>query len=163
MAAHVASVGSCCNDFSTRYGLPTSYNMQDQKATSLIPRVTPYSGWASYKNVKSGQYNRHLCWNCSSAKGFPQSAGVYPVTTANPSISTMDPNYQRWVSKKYDIYQQARMCNNPNMEKYNVPKSPYSTFDQYSNYHDTTCKKLYPKRYVKGNWPDEQLELTKTP
>ena len=78
MSTYVGRVGSCCNNYNTQSNMFIGpYLVQDMNASALKPRIKPYSGWASYKNVISGQYNRQLCWNCADFKGYPQTAGVY--------------------------------------------------------------------------------------
>ena len=141
-----SSVGSCCNNFNVQSNMYLGpYLNQDINATVLTPRVKPYSGWSSYKNVKSGQYNRQLCWTCSGFKGFPNSAGVYDLNIVDTPPAL--PNYRAMANAdfNYQIYQKTRMSNG------------------YNNYLDSKCGSLYPRRYVKGNWPDEQLIYTNTP
>ena len=107
---------------------------------------------ASYKNVKSGQYNRQLCWNCADFKGYPQTPGVYDLNIVDTPLAM--PNYKAMAKadRNYQIYQSERMSNHPG--SYDGP---------YVNYLNEECRSVYPKRYVKGNWPDEQLIYTNTP
>lgn len=125
---------------------------QDINASIMAPRIKPYSGWASYKNVKSGQYNRHLCWPCAGFKGYPQAPGLYDLNIVDTPPPM--PNYQAMARahENYQIYQAARLQTHPG--SYN---------SHYVNYFNTQCNSLYPKQYVKGNWPDEQLIYTNTP
>ncbi len=153
MSTHVGRVGSCCNDTNYHSGmLIDPYMVQDINAEVLMPRIKPYSGWASYKNVKSGQYNRELCWTCAGYRGFPQAAGVYDLNIVDgpPAL----PNPQKWkeTDERYQRYQAARMSNDPG-----------SYGSGYVNYLNNQCGALYPRQYVKGNWPDEQLIYTNTP
>jgi len=147
-------VGYNGSDHLTRYGMINEpYLMQDQRAfPQLTPTVVPYNGWASYKNVISGNYNRHLCWNCSTAIGFPQSPGVYDLNIAPPAGYGIPTNYIKDVNRRYADYQKIRMCNNPG-----------NALKGYSNYHNTEQYRLPPKEYVKGWWPDEQQDVTKVP
>jgi len=115
-------------------------------------RAKPYSGWASYKNVKSGNYDRTVCNLCNDFKGFPQTPGVYDTNVVTTPPGLPNPKFLRAVDNYYQVYQAERMQNNPGQMG-----------GQYSNYFNTQCGNLYPKRYVKGNWPDEQLEFTRTP
>lgn len=115
------------------------------------PQIKANSGWNNYKNVKSGKYNRNVCWNCSDFKGFPQTPGVYPLNIVNgpcslPSYS----NNQKWADFM-KIYQARRMQNSSP----NIPN--------YENYLDAQGYFLYPKQYVKGNWSSEQLIYTNVP
>ena len=153
MSTYVGRVGSCCNNYNVSNGMMVApYEAHDVLASSMGPRIKAYSGWASYKNVKSGQYNRQHCWKCADFKGFPQSPGVYDrniVDTPPPM-----PNFaaMKAANDQYQVYQAARMSNGPG-----------SYGSGYVNYLNTECGALYPKRYVKGNWPDEYLIYTNTP
>ena len=153
MSVYVGKVGSCCNNYNVQNNMFVGpYASQDVNASILQPRIKPYSGWASYKNNKSGQFNRQLCWKCSDFKGYPQAAGVYPLNIVD--TPPLIPNYkvQEIADKNYQIYQAERMKNDP---------GSYGT--NHVNYLNTTCGKVYPKQYVKGHWPDEQLLYTNTP
>jgi hypothetical protein len=153
MSTYVAKVGSCCNNFNYQNGMLIGpYLMQDVNATALKPRIKPYSGWASYKNVKSGQYNRELCWTCAGFKGYPQTAGVYDLNIINSPPALPNPIEMNKADKRYQIYQATRMSNDPG--SYGTP---------YVNYLNDQCGALYPKRYVKGYWPDERKIYTNTP
>ena len=147
---HVGSVGNNHNTQSNMYIGP--YLVQDMNADILKPRIKPYSGWASYKNVKSGQYNRQLCWPCGDFKGFPQTAGTYDLNIVDTPLPRPNYNAMKVADDHYKRYQHRRMQNHP---------GSYGT--DYVNYLTTQCGNLYPKRYVKGNWPDEQLIYTNTP
>ncbi len=151
MATHVGRVGVVGNDPLRRYNLLNEeYLMQDRiTTTELTPYLVPYSGWASYKNVKSGQYNRRLCWNCHSAKSFPQAVGVYPLNVAETPPWQTTSEYVQGANAKYEDYQKHRMCNNPGV-----------VGSGHSNWHNKERYNLYPKEYVKGWWPDEQGEVT---
>lgn len=153
MNSYIGRVGSCCNNFNYVDGmLIKPYLAQSVYATELNPRIKPYSGWASYKNVKSGQYNRQLCWPCNNFKGFPQTPGVFDLNIVNSPPALPDFAAQRAADEQYQIYQAERMRNHP---------GKYGT--GYVNYLNHQCGSVYPKRYVKGNWPDEQLVVTNTP
>jgi hypothetical protein len=114
--------------------------------------IAPYSGWASYKNVISGNYNRRLCWTCSTAKSFPQAAGVYPLNVTT-NVTTNEPQSNNQLNNEYLLYQEARMSNNPG-----------TVASGYYNYHNKERYNLYPRQYVKGYWPDESKgSVTMTP
>ena len=56
------------------------------------------------------------------------------------------------MNKEYQQYIQRRIENHPgNWNGY------------YVNYLNEECGSIYPKRYVKGFWPDEQKQVTNTP
>lgn len=153
MSTHVGRVGSCCNNYNVQSGMYLGpYLNQDINATIEEPRIKPYSGWASYKNVKSGQYNRQLCWTCAGFKGYPQTPGLYDLNIVDTPPPM--PNYPAMAKADdhYQIYQAERLQNHP---------GHYGSW--YVNYLNEECGSLYPKRYVKGNWPDEQLIYTNTP
>ena len=153
MSSYVGRVGSCCNNYNVQNGMYLGpYLAQDVNASILNPRIKPYSGWASYKNVKSGQYNRQLCWTCGGFKGFPQDPGVYDLNIVDTPPPM--PNYpaMKRADEFYQIYQADRLSNHPG-----------SYGSGYVNYLNTQCGSLYPERYVKGFWPDEQLIYTNTP
>lgn len=153
MSTYVGRVGSCCNNYSYQDGMFIApYYNQDIEATALDPRIKLYSGWASYKNNKSGQYNRQICWKCKDFKGFPQDPGVYDLNIVDTPSPLPDYKAMADADKLYQDYQRRRMSNHP---------GAYGT--GYVNYLNYQCGNLYPKRYVKGNWPDEQLEFTNTP
>lgn len=130
----------------------TPYLNQEITTDTTIPRIKPYSGWASYKNVKSGQYNRQLCWTCGDFKGFPQTPGVYNLNIVDTPLLVPDYPAMKVADKHYQMYQARRMSNHPG-----------SYGSDYVNYLNNQCGSLYPKQYVKGNWPDEQLIYTNTP
>lgn len=122
----------------------------DIPATALNPRIKPYSGWASYKNVKSGNYNRQLCWPCGDFQGYPQTPGFFDQNIVDSPVPMPNVQQMEIADKNYIKYQRTRMQSND------------SEFNK--NYlNGTTCSLLYPKKYVKGNWPDEQLIYTNTP
>ena len=153
MSTYVGRVGSCCNNYNVQNGMYIGpYLSEDMPTSAVEPRIKPYSGWASYKNVKSGQYNRQLCWNCAGFIGYPQTPGVYDLNIVNTPLPM--PNYEAMAEadRRYQIYQARRMSNDPGT--YSGP---------YVNYLNEDCGFMYPKRYVKGNWPDEQLIYTNTP
>jgi len=151
--SYIGKVGSCCNNYNTSSGMYTGpYMSQDVNADITMPRIKPYSGWASYKNNKSGQFNRQLCWTCSDFKGFPQTPGVYDLNIINTPLPLPDYNKMRQANFNYLQYQARRMSNHP---------GAYGT--DYVNYLTSECGFMYPKRYEKGNWPDEQLIYTNTP
>ena len=151
--SYVGRVGSCCNNYNTQSNMFIGpYLVQDVNADVMNPRIKAYSGWASYKNAKSGQYNRQLCWNCADFKGFPQAPGVYDLNIVDTPPALPDWSAMALADKNYQTYQRERMMNNP---------GSYGT--NYVNYLNSQCGNLYPKRYVKGNWPDEQLIYTNTP
>lgn len=149
MSTYVGRVGSCCNNYNYQSGMFLGpYLTQDVNADTQKPRVKPYSGWASYKNVKSGQYNRQLCWNCGDFKGFPQTPGVYDLNIVDTPIPLPNQRAMNQADLHYQIYQAQRLRNSSGN----------------CNYLNDNCSgKIYPKRYVKGNWPDEQLIYTNTP
>lgn len=154
MSTHVGTVGTCCNQPNVINGMFNGpFFVQDQYAESMLPRVKAYSGWSSYKNVKSGQYNRTSCWKCHDFKGFPQTPGVYDLNIVD-TPPRPDPTraQQLAADKRYQVYQAVRMNNNPGRYGSN-----------HVNYLNSQCGSLYPKRYIKGNWPDEQLIYTNTP
>nr|QBK87676.1 MAG: hypothetical protein LCMAC202_00120 [Marseillevirus LCMAC202] len=153
MSTYVGRVGSCCNNYNYQNGMFLGpYLVQDMNASVMKPRIKPYSGWASYKNVKSGQYNRQLCWTCGDFKGYPQTAGVYDLNIVDTPPPMPDYQAMANADEYYQIYQAERMSNHPG-----------SYGAEYVNYLNNECGALYPKRYVKGNWPDEQLIYTNTP
>ena len=154
MSTNIGKIGSCCNNYSIQNGMFVSpYLSEDINAGQYLePKIKPYSGWASYKNNKSGQFNRQLCWKCHDFKGYPQSPGLYNLDINDkPPIL---PNYRamKKADIDYQIYQAKRLSINPG-----------SYGSDYVNYFNTQCGFLYPKRYVKGNWPDEQLIYTNVP
>jgi len=113
------------------------------------PNFVPYSGWASYKNVISGNYNRRPCWKCNTAQGIQQDIpGVYPL---NISLKRPQEISQEQANERFRIYQETRMSNNPGIMGINA------------NYHNKERYNLYPREYVKGHWPDEQVSVTRTP
>ena len=153
MSTHVGRVGSCCNNYNTQNGMYIGpYLTQDVNSSITEPRIKAYSGWASYKNVKSGQYNRQSCWNCADFKGYPQTPGLYDLNIDDTPLPL--PNYRAMnnADEYYQIYQSERLRNSPGQ---------YGS--DYVNYLNTQCGNLYPRRYVKGNWPDERLIYTNTP
>lgn len=153
MSTYVGKVGSCCNNYNVQNQMFIGpYAFQDINATILYPRIKPYSGWASYKNVKSGQYNRQLCWTCKDFKGYPQTPGVYDLNIIDTPPALPDYYLMDVADRNYQIYQKRRMQNYPGR---------YGS--DYVNYLTSQCGFLYPKRYIKGNWPDEQLIYTNTP
>lgn len=125
----------------------------DVNVNILQPRIKMPGGISNYMNVKSGNYNRQICGQCLSFKGFPQAPGVYNVDI-NDMPSSL-PNYRELENQqlRLAIYQAERMSNHPGSYR----------SGGYVNYLNTECNKLYPKRYVKGYWPDEQLIFTNTP
>lgn len=141
----------CCNNGNIQSGMFLGpYLTQDVDASAVLnPRLKMNTGWSNYKNVKSGNYNRRPCWRCADFKGFPQAPGVYPLNIDNstpplPNRAAMD-----IADQHYQIYQAARLSNNPG-----------SYCGDYVNYHNNDCGFVYPERYVKGYWPDEQLIYT---
>lgn len=153
MSTGTGKVGSCGNNYNVQDGMYLGpYLTQDMPATAVQSRIKPYSGWASYKNVKSGQYNRQLCWNCRDFKGYPQTPGLYDLNIVDTPIALPDYPAMATADEYYQIYQAERLSNHPGV---------YG--DGYVNYFNTECSSLYPQRYVKGNWPDEQLIYTNTP
>jgi hypothetical protein len=153
----VATPNKCCNNFNYQGGMYMGpYLPQEMPASAMNPRIKPYSGISSYKNVKSGQYNRQLCWPCADFKGFPQAPGVYNLNIVDTPPPMPDYNAMKLADFNYQIYQNRRMQNSSiiyNKKGENV----------YSNYLDTCCGNLYPNQYVKGNWPDEKLIYTNAP
>lgn len=128
------------------------YNHDPTSDDISPPNFVPYSGWASYKNVISGNYNRRPCWKCSSAQGIQQDIpGVYPlnISLKRPQEITEEQAYI--LNERYRIYQETRMNNNPGIMGINA------------NYHNKERYNLYPIEYVKGHWPDEQISVTRTP
>lgn len=149
MSTHVGRVGSCCNNYNYQAGMFTApFNPVDVSTDILLPQIKPYSGWASYKNVKSGQYNRQMPWTCGAMKGFPQEVGVYNLNIVDTPLPRPDYAAMAEANLRYQIYQQRRMSNTPSTG---------------SNYLTQSYGTVYPKRYVKGNWPDEQLIYTNVP
>ncbi len=150
MSTFVGRVGQPYSDnYIYRYNLnESSYVPPTQYVSDTWPRILPYSGWASYKNVKSGLYNRPICTPCVHQKGFMQAPGTFPINYDNrPSappfgLSRQERNFQNDV---YANYQDRRMSLHPN------------SYYGYSNYFNTDCASAYPKRYIKGSWPDEQI------
>ena len=59
MSTHVNNtVGKCCNNYDYHFGMKIDpYLVHTYYADAMPPRVKAYSGWSSYKNVKSGYYN----------------------------------------------------------------------------------------------------------
>jgi hypothetical protein len=152
MSTYVAQLNQCCNNFNYQRGMYMGpYLTQDIMTNVIEPRIKPYSGWSSYKNVKSGQYNRELCWSCKDFKGFPQDPGVYNLNIINTPLNIPDYNKMKIADENYQTYQKTRMSN-------------FSNINNYNNYlMDNKCYYLYPKQYINGNWPDEQLIYTNTP
>lgn len=110
------------------------------------PVVKPYSGWASYRNNKSGNFNRSLCGNCLHARGYPQAAGTYPLNIDDTPWRKIE------LERVYQPIDQERIdINTGNIGGY------------YVNYLNEQCKLVYPRRYVKGFWPDEQKIYTNAP
>lgn len=128
------------------------YFVQEPTMSSLKPRIKAYSGWSSYKNVKSGNYNRQSCGECLGFKGFPQTPGVYDMNIVDTPPTLGNPVTQGVADLKYQIYQADRMSN-----------GIHGCCSGYRNYLDEQRYDLYPQRYVKGNWPDERLIYTNTP
>lgn len=118
----------------------------DIPVPSLAPRIRPYSGWSSYKNVKSGDYNRALCWPCAKQQGFNQDPGVYPLNIDSRPPYRIPQNYINWSQEDYDAYVKRRMDIFPG----NIQSS-------YVNYFNNQCYQLPPERYIK-TWPSELLE-----
>ena len=146
MASYVADIDKPSYYVSPYYSDPVTTD-------NLIPRVRPYSGWASYKNNKSGQFNRSLCWTCAQAKSFPQAPGTYPLNIDNrPVIELPTESQQQQLNSEYQKYVQRRIENHPGQWN-----------GYYVNYLNEQCGTVYPKRYVKGFWPDEQKQFTNTP
>lgn len=149
----VGNVGSCCNNYNVQSGMYMGpYLTQDMQASDVAPKIKPYNGWASYKNVKSGQYNRQLCWRCADFKGYPQAPGVYNLNIVDTPVPMPDYKAMKIANEHYQIYQAERLHNHPGYMG-----------SEYVNYFNDQCGSLYPRRYVKGNWPDEQLIYTNTP
>lgn len=149
MSTHVGRVGSCCNNYNYQAGMFLApYLAQDVSTEVLMPQIKPYTGWASYKNVKSGQYNRQQCWTCGSMKGFPQEVGLYNLNIVNTPLPRPDYAAMAEADLRYQVYQERRMNNAPSVG---------------NNYLTPSFGTVYPKRYVKGNWPDEQLIYTNVP
>ena len=117
-------------------------------ATVEYPRLKASTGWNNYKNVKSGQYNREVCWPCSKFPGFLGQTGTYPryISNAPPAL----PNEQAIQNEKAALFA---------YEDYRMNQHTGSC----STYLNDNVYKLYPKRYVKGNWPDEKLIYTNAP
>ena len=153
MSSYVGKVGSCCNNYNVQNGMFNGPYLNQTINTSILePRIKPYSGWASYKNNISGQFNRQLCYNCYDFKGYPQTPGLYPVNIQNSKLPRPNPNNLKLADDFYQIYQAERLSNDPG--SYN---------SNYVNYLNNQSSYLYPKRYVKGHWPDEKLIFTNTP
>jgi len=129
------------------------YSFQENTTDNLKPRIRPYSGWASYKNNKSGNFHRSLCWTCSQATGFPQTAGLYPLNIDNTPVANHSPTPDtiQQLQTRYDSYQQHRLSNHGGQWN-----------GYYVNYLNDQCGNSYPRRYVKGFWPDEQKQVTNT-
>jgi len=110
------------------------------------PHLKLNGGFSNYKNVKSGNYNRQPCWTCHDFKGFPQTPGLFDLNIVNaPQISEKKLHFHK-------VFQPHRLSNHPG--SYN---------SGYVNYLNEDSSYLYPKRYIKGFWPDEQLVYTNTP
>jgi len=112
------------------------------------PRVKMYTGWASYKNVKSGNYNRQPCWECAGYHGYPDTPGVFNLNLTYPApvAEAPSPHFER-----VDCKPPSR-CN-----------ANGSILTGYYNYLNTEHAVLAPRNYVKGYWPDEQLIYTNVP
>ena len=153
-----ATVGSCCGNNSVRYGMFVGpYQPQDVNADSLLPRIKPYTGISSYKNVKTGQYNREIPWTCGSYRGFPQAPGVYNLNIIDTPLQRPNMAVISAANEYYAMYQAERMRNDPG--SYGISAPPTG----YINYLNTEKYALHPLQYVKGNWPDEQLTHTNAP
>jgi hypothetical protein len=153
MSTHVGNVGVVGNNHNVQNGMYVGpYLTQDMPASAMDPRIKPYGGWASYKNVKSGQYNRQLCWSCADFKGFPQAPGVYNLNIVDTPLAMPNRPAMNLADNFYQTYQAERMSNHPGQ-----------VGSGYVNYLNEQCGALYPRRYVKGYWPDEQLIYTNTP
>jgi len=116
-----------------------------------IPHLKMYSGLSSYKNVKSGNYNRQPCWTCHNFKGFPQTAGLFDLNVIQPNQQS----YQLSTPKYYSM--------NSNRQAHRLDNHSGTYKSGYVNYLNQEQTYLYPKRYIKGFWPDEQLIYTNTP
>lgn len=151
MSTYVGRVGQPYSDnYVYRYGLnESSYTPPEQHVSDTWPRILPYTGWASYKNVKSGLYNRPICTPCVFQKGFGASPGVYPMNYDNRpaappyGINRREMNLQQ---NAYEKYQDRRMSIYPG-----------DVGTDYVNYFNNQCGYVYPKRYIKGSWPDERI------
>jgi len=119
--------------------------MQDIVINNYGPRAKLYNGWSNYMNVKSGKYNRQICYPYQKCENYPQTPGVFNLTLDYPSIPTQK-NFD------FNTYQQKRMCNCP---------GTHGT--AYVNYLNTEHYYLQPKEYIKGYWPSERLIYTNTP
>ena len=155
MSIQIGKVGSCCNNYDVRDGMfvaPYTQSSNTIPIDAIKPRLKANTGWSNYKNVKSGQYNRQSCWKCADFKGIPDAPGVYDLNITDVSIP--EPNFagMKQADAQYQEYQAFRMQNNPGC---------YGT--DHVNYLNNQCAKVYPKRYMKGNWPDEQLIYTNAP
>ena len=96
-----------------------------------MPLLKKYGGLSSYKNVKSSNYNRHVCWQCHDFKGFPQTPGLYDLNVVYPQPNVN--NVEQTTIDNYKIYQTHRLSNHPG--KYN------SNYVNYLNYH---CHHIHP-------------------
>lgn len=143
----------CCNNGNVQSGMFMGpYLTQDVDAyAALNPRLKMNSGWSNYKNVKSGNYNRQPCWRCAGFKGFPQAPGVYPLNIVDTPVPLPNRHAMDIADRNYQIYQAARLSNNPG-----------SYCGRHVNYLNNDHAFVYPERYVKGYWPDEQLIYTNT-
>lgn len=150
---YIGRVGSCCNDYNVQDGMFIGpYLPVEVNASILEPRIKASTGWDNYRNVKSGQYNRQHCWNCADFKGYPQTPGVSNLNIDDKPQPLPDYKAMAEANEAYQIYQAERLSLDPGR---------YGT--DYVNYFNTQCGSVYPKRYVKGYWPDEQLIYTNTP
>jgi hypothetical protein len=144
-----------------RYGIHTSpYLMNDIRATPRVESQWAFPGTlSSWKNVKSGNYNRRDCWRCQNATSpVAQGPGLYPLHPVPPASYPEIPiQYQKDANKQYEIYQKVRMCNSTS-NSCGFPLPP-----GYSNYHDKTQFNIYPKQYIRGTWPDEMQDVTRAP
>lgn len=116
--------------------------MQDIVISNYGPRVKLYSGWSNYMNVKSGKYNRQICYPSQKCKNYPQTPGVFNLKIEYPPLPTQTHPYSA----------PQRMCN---------CSGKHGT--KYVNYLNTEHYYLPPKEYVKGYWPSENLIYTNTP
>lgn len=152
MSSYVAPVGKLySNNDVYRYGLNAEqYEAQQHRTSDLQPRVKTYGGWASYKNSKSGQYNREICSQCAQMQGFDQSPGVYPIEydhSREPPEFGLYRNQKRQNNRDYETYQCRRMSIHPG-----------NVFSNYNNYFNNQCGNIYPKRYVNHTYENQVAE-----
>lgn len=109
--------------------------------------IAPYSGWSSWKNNISGNFNRRLCDTCKDSSCnaiLPNAPGVYPVNRVAVKVEAEALSRQP---------EPVRRC-------VKNPKN-YSYLDYPGRLEQGTPYK--PVEYTRGFWPDEYLNTFNHP